>query len=461
MSPNPQISLEKAINQYPFTFGADGVTEVSKVQDAQNAWVLDWGINLDWSVKGAYGLKVSIDESSDTAQLHCRFILDSENSRRVVDDKVLSEWSKYIHSMKKNKSIGRERTHITFTPNINGSVYPDVSEEYFFDPRMVPGVAQVIYDISFPVASQDELANTLHPLLLRNKSIKPRYDKSIKTSLVDAGIPDEAVEANPDTWTFVKSVEEGGIQHTNSSAIIQGSDDEMYFLKVNPHEDRADTEAAANYFLPSVLPELIIPSSTSTAYHAGGLHITVQAAQRAETNKRQRSARGKLRALTEFHSRAGDILSQNGVPLQQFEPREFSDFKNRITQANGSFATAVDYGKLADAITYFKENPQTQVIHGDTKNTNWLGQYLIDLERVSLGDPRVDLLPPLIEEGLSVKQMHALLPSYAQTGGLEATDLVAYLVAVRENCGAALRAQQTGEVDAHKVHYERFLNLNS
>ncbi len=317
--------------------------------------------------------------------------------------------------------------------------------------------------------SQNGLGKTVTDLYEARKTqiMVRNQPSSIKDALYKAGIPEELIETNPDLCEFIKTAEEN-VAHTNRSFNLVSNSGESYFLKIHTDKVKADIEAAANYFLHPELEHLIIPGKSPKSLLAGDYHITIQKSNN-NAIKVAKSVEYWVTSLALFHRAAEDILRRNKVQVPQFPFHETNRYIQR--QRQGETSLKIDKKRLTAAIQYLSLSSYQNVIHGDTKGPNRMDHYLVDLERISIGDPRIDLAPVLIEYQVPQERHQELtnlyLSTYFQASVEELPNSqlaeftsglphAMYFSAVREHCGASLRELNKAQ-EPHVISHRKFL----
>ncbi|MFH1064020.1 MAG: aminoglycoside phosphotransferase family protein [Candidatus Woesearchaeota archaeon] len=310
---------------------------------------------------------------------------------------------------------------------------------------------------------------------LRMLGIKVRFDTqyntpdttkdSIEAALIAAGIPEQAIAPQRNLWDTITDIARGQVESANKVFHVHDMNDRRLILKVFNDENRANTEAAANYWLSQRL-EFIVPGMTPEPIRAGNITMTLQE-EISCSGKSKMPLDYWIRTIAKFHNNAGQILAEKNVKLPPvIRLRDSLEYAERHKMTQATNETTLDKPRLEDSIAYINLGIDDCVIHADLKKDNLHGPYLIDLENCCRGDPSIDLAMLFTQYNVPEGQWETMISRYIDARGniehethlkrlVEGTRNTKYAILMKEILGTSSRSssERTTEQNRRLARY--------
>jgi hypothetical protein len=286
------------------------------------------------------------------------------------------------------------------------------------------------------------------PSQIKSKLFNPKQKKSsIKDQLIEAGIPEEVIEANTTLNDYIVSAERNEVVSANQNFHVANRDGQRWLLKCSNNEKKAKMEAAANYYLGQHF-NFIVPGMAPEPIEANRIYITLQ----QEVPKTiDRDVNYWMVSFALFHKEAEEILKENGVVIEDREIRSLDYLEDSFRQSRDKQDLRFKKEEIRDAIDYLVETSDKVFGHGDVKKDNIFGSYLVDLENCGRIHPSIDLAMVLIQSGIKKEYWKMHLKNYLEIRGVNGsfdealreletgTDYAAKYMATKEACAASRR----------------------
>ncbi len=280
------------------------------------------------------------------------------------------------------------------------------------------------------------------------------------SKLHQVGVPEEALWENRDFWNFVTEISANQTISRNYTFYVHDEDGRKWLLKANKTKDKAEMEAAYNYYL-SLHFEFVARGHSSHPIKLGdNLYFTLQEEVSSLYTGSSSPLEHKLACLARFHREAADILKRNGIepsekticPLERMDD-DFSFLRGgKLGSGKVLYSLPYDHAFLREVINYLTQTDYKVLVHGDVKRDNWVGKHLVDGEEYGFGHPALDLALLFMQEGLPKEKwgdyLHRYLVQKNNGSGLDNAEeeklregmcyAPAY-VAVKEILGSTLR----------------------
>lgn len=285
-----------------------------------------------------------------------------------------------------------------------------------------------------------------------DKYKKAENSSDLYTKLLQAGIPEEAIEANEELWDFLQDAKRNEIISQNRSFYVRDKDGNRLLLKITGNKAKARMEAAANYYLSSHL-KFIAPGKFSEPLEANGLYLTLQKDISEETieTAAEMPLDYWIGAFALFHREAERILQEEGVNLREVAFKTADHESERYLRGRKNHELKLDLVRFEEAIDYLQTSSPKVLIHNDPKKSNLVGKYIVDLELCGRGHPAIDLALLFMQYGVFEAEWDIHLRKYltakgtAESYGDELKNLkegmrhATHYTAVREIIGSSLR----------------------
>ncbi len=228
---------------------------------------------------------------------------------------------------------------------------------------------------------------------------------SIKGALISANIPEEAIDASPGLVDLIQRIERNDVVSYRDTAFVE-IDGKQYLLKVSNNKIRAKIEAAANYHLSSHF-DFIVPGMSPEPIEAGDWYFTLQE-NRSSQKQIDRGLNYWVVSFASFHREAKQILetstqnSQSPIVIPTVGFRSIDEIEDMYQQGKRKNNLIFKKEEIVRSIKYFENSPYTTLLHNDAKDDNFVGPYLVDLEKCAIGDPALDLAMVLMKYGVPI-----------------------------------------------------------
>lgn len=235
--------------------------------------------------------------------------------------------------------------------------------------------------------------------------------KGLVERLLEAGIPEQAIEQNKDLWSFIQSVERDAIVSANRVFSVTDRDGKAWKLKITSNKQKAYVEAAANYYLSSRF-DFIVPGAFSKPLEANGLYLTMQE-DVSDKSIAVRPLEYWIHAYALFHRDAEAILREANIVIPDAIRHSVGEYHEQYAQGREHHDFPFDWGRLRESIAYLQrpDSPKT-VIHRDGKPGNIVGPYMVDLEDIAVGEPAIDLAMAFTRFAVPEEQWGGYLAQY-------------------------------------------------
>lgn len=274
------------------------------------------------------------------------------------------------------------------------------------------------------------------------------YD-TLLDHLSQAGLPDQVLQEVSDYLSKVAANPSVSKNRTFHATTKSG---EKVFLKVSQNRKTARLEAAANFYL-SQRFNFIAPGMFSEPLEANGVYVNIQQDVTDKTSSVM-SLEYWISSLALFHKESERILAEEGVELSDYVVGPFDKILEQQEQAKGQGTQrfSLDRTRLQEAFSYLESTSYKTAIHGDNKNLNRFGRYLIDLELMGKGSPAIDLSLLLMQYDVPKERWNDYLGMYLTAKGTTEYDTemrelkqgvehASYYAAAREVISSSSKAQ--------------------
>ncbi len=201
------------------------------------------------------------------------------------------------------------------------------------------------------------------------------YEKLVKV------LPESALEGNEELWKTLIDISTNNTVSYNESFFVTDRSKDKWLLKITNNKQKAEIEAAANYYLSSEL-DFIVPGKSPIPIEGNNYYITMQ---KVIDDPTPRSLDYWIGAYAAFHQNVESIFNKYNVDLSTYQ------VKGDTAQLREHLRMPIDRTLLNDAIDYLRESPLICPIQGDAKEDNRYGRFMVDLEMMSYGHPAQDL----------------------------------------------------------------------
>ena len=265
-----------------------------------------------------------------------------------------------------------------------------------------------------------KLADTIIPELEKAgyRITRETEKESVVDQLYESGIPEEVV-GHLSTYLSQAATNEVKSKHPTFKAVTK--DGEKVLIKINGDRATARIEAAANFYLSQHF-DFIAPGMFPEPLESNGLYITVQRDVSAEATNTVMPIEYWITSLAMFHKESEKILREEGLTeIREYDVRSLDHILEQQAMAKhlGHRTFPLDVKKLEEGIAYLEETSYKTVIHGDNKDANRMGPYLVDLELIGRGSPAVDLGLLFMQYNVPKKDWGRMTDLYLKAKGSE------------------------------------------
>lgn len=229
------------------------------------------------------------------------------------------------------------------------------------------------------------------------------------SKLHQVGIPEEALWENRDFWGFVTEVSANKTISRNYTFHVLDEQGNKWLLKANRTKEKAEKEAAYNYFLSKHFDFVPRGFSPQPIEFGNTIYLTLQQEVSPLYIVSESSLEHKLACLAQFHREAAEILQRKGVKLSEkwlYPPERMDEEYAFLRNGGGLKGETVLYSLpydpvfLREALAYIEGTDYQVLVHGDVKRDNWVGRHLVDGEEYGFGHPALDLALLFMQESL-------------------------------------------------------------
>jgi hypothetical protein len=291
---------------------------------------------------------------------------------------------------------------------------------------------------------------SLLPDVVQERMFRPKKrpnDNSLVDKLIDAGIPEEAIAGNEGLWDYLRNVEENEVVSANQNFHVADKDGQRWLLKITGDENKARMEAASNYYLGQHF-DFIVPGMAPVPIEANGIYMTLQ----QEVPKTiDRGVDYWMASFALFHREAEKILGEKGIFVSDKVLKSVDYLEEQFDESKGNHELTFRKAEIRDAIDYLMETDYKIMVHGDAKEGNRFGSYLVDLESCGRMHAGIDLAMVLMQSNIKKEDWDVHLRKYLEIKGTsgnfdqefqelkEGTHYAALYMATKEVCGSSLR----------------------